>query len=157
MGNEIDNSKGITKIDGVLLTPLKNISDDRGAVLHFLKSDSPSYQKFGEVYFSLINENVVKGWKWHKILYQNFCVPHGEIKFVIYDNRFDSITKGNIQEIVLDNKGKYNLLSMPSGLWYSFKCLSSDYAVLANFTDFPHSPEESQSLPLICKDIPYVW
>jgi len=157
MGNEVENIEGFHKIDGVLVTPLKFISDDRGAVLHFLRSDSPSYKNFGEAYFSLINEFVVKGWKRHKILYQNLCVPHGVVKFVIYDNREESLTKGNIQEVVLDSKENYNLLSLPAGLWYSFKCLCNNYALIANIIDVPHSPEESETLPLINNEIPYEW
>ena len=40
-------------IEGVILTPLKQISDERGKVMHMLRwKDSPVFSKFGEIYFS---------------------------------------------------------------------------------------------------------
>lgn len=157
MGNKLININLSHNIDGVILTSLKQIRDERGAVFHFLRSDSKSYKGFGESYFSLVNEAVVKGWKYHKEISQNFCVPYGAIKFVIYDNRVNSNTKGNIQEVTLDDNENYILLTMPPGLWYSFKCLSNNVAILSNIIDFPHSINESISLPLNSIEIPYVW
>ena len=39
-------------IDGVLITPLKQIFDERGKVMHMLRNDSPVFSNFGEIYFS---------------------------------------------------------------------------------------------------------
>ena len=41
-------------IEGIKITPLKIISDNRGSVMHMLRSDSDVFQKFGEIYFSTI-------------------------------------------------------------------------------------------------------
>jgi len=144
-------------ITDLIITPLKKISDERGAVFHFLKSDSPNYKNFGEAYFSKINEGVVKGWKYHKIAEQNFCVPFGALKIVVFDNRPSSPSNGVLQEILLDDKDNYQLLSIPSCLWYSFKSVSKEYSLLANITNIEHSPDESISLPLTTNQIPYVW
>ncbi len=144
-------------IEGLSLFPLKQISDERGAVYHFLKSTSPSFKGFGEAYYSRINESVVKGWKLHKSIVQNFCVPYGKVKIVIYDDRVGSSTNGVVNEITLDDNENYNLLSMVPGLWYSFKCESSEFALLANIIDMPHSPNESVNLPLGTLSIPYEW
>lgn len=148
---------GSTIIAGLNLTPLKQIGDERGAVFHFLKSDSSNFKNFGEAYFSKINEGVVKGWKYHKLAEQNFCVPFGAVKIVVYDNRPHSATQGNVQEILLDDKENYQLLSMPACLWYSFKSVSKDYSLLANIINITHSPEESMTLPLGTTEIPYEW
>ena len=40
-------------IEGVIITPLRQIEDDRGKVMHMLREDSPVYERFGEIYFSL--------------------------------------------------------------------------------------------------------
>ena len=145
------------RIEGLSLFPLKQISDERGAVYHFLKSTSPSFKGFGEAYYSKINESIVKGWKLHKSISQNFCVPYGRVKIVIYDDRVGSSTKGLVNEITLDDNENYNLLSMIPGLWYSFKCESEGFALLANIIDIEHSPEESMTLELGTKKIPYDW
>ena len=148
---------GSKVIADLIITPLKQIGDERGAVFHFLKSDSISYKNFGEAYFSKINEGIVKGWKYHKIADQNFCVPFGAVKIVVFDNRPDSKTFGVVQEILLDDKENYQLLSMPACLWYSFKSLSDNYSILANIINITHSPEESLTLPIGTTKIPYEW
>lgn len=157
MGDEINHFDNNCEIEGVNLTNLRRISDERGAVLHFLREDSLNFKRFGEAYFSLINHSIVKGWKKHNIIDQNFCVPHGKIKFVIYDNRKNSVTRGNVQEFILDNNENYFLLSLPSNLWYSFKGIGKEYSLLANIINFPHSKEEAENLPLDTKEIPYDW
>ena len=36
-------------IDGVRVTPLARIADERGAVLRMLRSDDPHFSRFGEI------------------------------------------------------------------------------------------------------------
>ncbi|MFM2392322.1 MAG: hypothetical protein RLZZ546_299, partial [Bacteroidota bacterium] len=38
-------------INDIHITQLKKIPDERGAIFHMLRSDSPIFKKFGEVYF----------------------------------------------------------------------------------------------------------
>lgn len=154
MVNKIDKKRKIVDLN---ITPLKQIFDDRGAVFHFLRSDSKNFKTFGESYFSIVNPSIIKGWKIHTKIYQNFCVPHGAVKFVVFDNRENSPTKGVIQEIILDNQLNYFLLSMPPELWYSFKCISKEASIISNIIDMPHSSDESKIMPIINNEIPYEW
>ena len=144
-------------IKDLLIYPLNQILDDRGAVFKFLDSSSPSFSTFGEAYYSKINGGVIKGWKYHKRIHQNFCVPYGKVKMVIYDDRENSKYKGCIDEIILDDSQNYCLLSMPPLLWYSFKSESENFSILSNIASEKHDPNESISLPLINNKIPYEW
>lgn len=143
-------------IENVKIFPLKKIEDERGAVMHMLRSNQEHFQTFGEIYFSLVNPGVVKGWKLHKKIHQNMAVPEGEIKIVIFDSRKDSSTFGQTQEIVFGNSN-YCLLQLPPGVWYSFKAISPTHAIIANCTTAPHDPEESIVLPLNTPEISYNW
>lgn len=154
MGYSINHN---IKIEGVFLTKRKQFKDDRGAVFHYLKSSDETFHGFGEAYYSIINPMIIKGWKLHLEVYQNFCVPFGGLKIVIYDNRENSSTKGLIDEIILDDNINYYLLTMPPGLWYSFKCYSENACILSNIINAPHNPEESINLPIDSKQIPYEW
>lgn len=145
------------KINGLFVTDLHQIVDSRGAVFKFLSSNSVNFKGFGEVYYSKINFGIVKGWKLHNEIFQNFCVPFGKVRIVVFDNRKNSPSFGVIEEFTLDDNDNYKMLSMPPGLWYSFKCESDSFALLSNVIDKPHSQNESQSLPLINSLIPYVW
>ena len=71
-------------IHDVIITPLKIINDDRGKVMHMLRSDSKVFKKFGEVYFSTIYENKIKGWHLHKESVLNYTCVTGEVKLVLF-------------------------------------------------------------------------
>ena len=144
------------EIDGVILTELKIIKDDRGAVLHMLRNDSPLFKKFGEVYFSRVLPKKVKAWKLHKKMTQNFAVPEGIMKIVLYDNRPKSKTRGFLQEVILSQKN-YKLLTIPPLVWYGFSAIGNRSALLVNCANMPHNPKESEKLPILNKKIPYKW
>lgn len=144
------------KIEGVRIQDLRQIRDDRGAVMHMMRKDSPFFGGFGEIYFSVINPGVVKGWKKHRLMVQNFCVPCGEIQLVIFDDRQGSLTKGECLEIEV-GLNKYSLIQIPPGLWYSFRGVSEEPAMLANCATHPHDPEEVEILPLHHEAIPFKW
>lgn len=88
-------------MEGVKLHPLKHITVPKGDIYHALKSTDEGYAGFGEVYFSQIGAGEVKGWKRHNRMTLNIVVPVGAIKFVIYDDREGSTTKGEFEEIIL--------------------------------------------------------
>jgi len=144
-------------IGGVLLTELRQILDDRGAVLHMLRSDSTEFTEFGECYFSEVFPGVIKAWKRHRYQTQNLAVPVGRILIVIYDDRPNSISCGQVKAIELGRPNDYLRLQIPPGLWYGFSCVSDIPAILANCADIPHDPSESDVLPVDDPRIPYNW
>ena len=85
-------------IDGVVITPLKQICDERGKVMHMLRCDAQVFKSFGEIYFSGVYPGAIKGWHFHKRQEDYFCCVHGMIKLVLYDPRESSPTKGEINE-----------------------------------------------------------
>ena len=144
-------------IEGVFLTPLKQIKDERGAVFHVLKNNSETFYSFGEAYFSKINEKIVKGWKYHKEMKQSFCVPYGKLKLVLFDNRNNSVSRGVINEIILSDDKNYIRVTIPENIWYSFKCLSDDYCLLLNIANIKYDSNESIQMDLNNNIIPYKW
>lgn len=144
-------------IAGVTVTTLREISDERGAVLHMLRNDAEDFTQFGECYFSEVLPGAIKGWKKHTTQTQNLAVPVGRIRLVIFDNRNSSSTKGNLTIIELGRPDAYKRVKIPPGVWYGFTCISSATALLANCADHPHSKEESEVRDLNDKSIPYSW
>ena len=88
-------------IEGVLITPLKKIDDDRGSVLHMMRKDTETFRSFGEIYFSIAYPKAIKAWHLHKETYLNYACINGIIKLVLFDGRPDSTTRNKIQEIIL--------------------------------------------------------
>ena len=143
-------------IDGVIIKPLKQIPDERGKVMHMLRVDDSEFEKFGEIYFSVVNPGKIKGWHLHKKMTLNYTVVSGLIKLVLYDPRDDSLTKGELQEIFL-GEDKYCLVKIPKGIWNGFMGISSKPAIVANLATEPHDPDEIVRIDPFSKDIPYNW
>jgi dTDP-4-dehydrorhamnose 3,5-epimerase len=143
-------------IDGLIITPLRQIADARGKVMHMLRSDSPVFTRFGEIYFSMANPGAVKGWNRHKRMTLNYAVPHGTILLVLFDERPGSKTAGQTQEIEL-GENNYQLVTMPPMIWTSFKGVSDTPALVANCASMPHDPDEVERRALDDPAIPYRW
>ncbi|PIR26633.1 MAG: dTDP-4-dehydrorhamnose 3,5-epimerase [Deltaproteobacteria bacterium CG_4_10_14_0_2_um_filter_43_8] len=148
---------GQTHIEGVTLTELRQINDERGAVLHMLRADALGFKGFGECYFSEIFPGNIKAWKRHRSQTQNLAVPIGRIRVVIYDERETSLTCGQMQVIELGRPDAYFRLEISCGLWYGFSCISATPALIVNCADLPHDPVESEVRPLNDSSIPYQW
>lgn len=144
-------------IQGVVITPLRIISDERGAVLHMLRCDSEEFVRFGECYFSEVLPGAIKGWKRHTLQTQNFAVPVGRIQLVIFDNRDGSETKNKLMILELGRPDMYIRVTVPTGLWYGFRSLGDIPALLVNCADFPHDRSESETLSINDPLIPYSW
>jgi dTDP-4-dehydrorhamnose 3,5-epimerase len=143
-------------IEGVKITPLKIIPDERGAIFHMLRSDDPIFEKFGEIYFSKVYPGVVKGWHLHKKMILNYAVPVGMIKLVLYDDRNNSSTKGEIMEIFIGVEN-YVLVTIPPNVWNGFKGIGTEPAIVANCATLPYDPNEIIRLDPINNNIPYDW
>jgi len=143
-------------IDGVVVTPLKRIGDERGQVMHMLRSDSPRFHGFGEIYFSTVNPGAVKGWHRHARTINNYAVPAGRARFVLYDERDGSPTWGTVQDVMLGGDD-YALLTVPPLVWYAFAAVGGEPALIANCASLPHDPAEGERLDIADSRIPYDW
>lgn len=143
-------------IEGVVVTPLRQIADERGKVMHMLRADSPLFRSFGEIYFSTVHPGAIKGWHIHKKMVLNYAVPHGQIKFVLYDDRAGSATCGQLQELFL-GPDNYCLVTVPPLVWNGFKGIGTESAIVANCASIPHDPHEIDRKDPFDPAIPYDW
>jgi dTDP-4-dehydrorhamnose 3,5-epimerase len=143
-------------IEGVKVTQLRQIPDERGKIMHMLRSDAPGFPGFGEIYFSCIYPGAIKAWHIHKRMTLNYAVPHGNIKFVLYDDREGSKTRGEVQEIFL-GPDNYVLVTVPPQVWNGFKGIGTEMAVVANCASLAHDPDEIGRLDPFDPKIPYTW
>jgi dTDP-4-dehydrorhamnose 3,5-epimerase len=143
-------------IDGVFVEKLKKIEDPRGNVMHMLRCDAPYFKSFGEVYFSEIKPGMIKAWRKHLKMTQSFAVPIGKIRLVIFDDRKQSPTNGEIMEIEtgVDN---YCLIRIPPLVWYGFKGISEPLSLVTNCADIPHDPNEIVRVDPTDSVVPYIW
>ncbi|MBU6453171.1 MAG: dTDP-4-dehydrorhamnose 3,5-epimerase family protein [Cyanobacteria bacterium REEB67] len=144
------------QIDGVVTKKLRQIADERGKIMHMLRSDDEIFEQFGEIYFSQVYPQVIKGWHLHTRMTLNYAVVYGTIKLVLFDDREDSPTRGVLQEIFL-GEADYQLVKIPPLIWNGFKGIGVTPSIVANCASIPHDPEEIKRLDPFDKSIPYDW
>lgn len=143
-------------IEGVIVKPLRQIPDERGKVMHMLRADDPEFERFGEIYFSLVYPGVVKGWHRHRLMTLNYAVVVGMVRLALYDDRPRSPTRGELTELFVGD-GNYCLVKVPPGIWNGFKGIGTAPAIVANCATHPHDPTEIEKLDPRSESIPYDW
>jgi len=144
------------QIAGVQLTPLTQIGDERGKVMHVLKGDKELLSTIEDIYCSVAYPGKAKAWKLHTLMTQQLVVPQGSMRFVLYDARKESESYQTLMELCLGEEN-YQRLCIPPNIWYGFSCISEQPALIINTPDLSHDPDEVLRLPDDSPDIPYSW
>jgi len=143
-------------IEGVQIVPLARIPDERGTVMHMLRATDPHFKQFGEIYFSTVYRDVIKGWHRHREMTLNYACVFGRVKLVLYDERSGSATSGELMEVFL-GPDNYSLAIIPPEVWSGFKGMSEPFAIIANCCTHAHDPSRSTRLDPLTNHIPYDW
>ncbi len=146
-------------IEGVKVKTLKAIPDERGRLMELLRSDDQEFFiQFGQVYMTTAYPGVVKAWHYHKRQTDNFTVVHGMMKVVLYDNRPDSPTHGEVNEFFM---GIHNpvLLQIPPLVLHGFKCICETEGIVINIptTLYNYKAPDEHRIDPHSKEIPYDW
>lgn len=145
-------------IEGVKIKNLRLIPDERGRLMEILRCDDELYEKFGQVYMTSAYPGVVKAWHYHKFQDDNMTCIKGMAKIVLYDNRKNSKTYGEVNEFFV---GEHNpiLIHIPKEVYHGFKCISESEAIVINIPTEKYNyenPDEYRVDPYK-NDIPYDW
>ncbi|GAK51708.1 dTDP-4-dehydrorhamnose 3,5-epimerase and related enzyme [Candidatus Moduliflexus flocculans] len=143
-------------IHDVIIHPLRQVPDERGKIMTMLRTDAEWFKQFGEIYFSIVYPGIIKGWHRHKVMTLNYAVVFGSIKLVLYDERLDSPSHGQLMEI-FPGEANYILITIPPGIWNGFKGIGTTSAIVANCATHPHDPQEIERLDPFQNHIPYNW
>ena len=143
-------------INDVKITPLRIIPDNRGKVMHMLRSDSEVFSRFGEIYFSTVFYKSIKAWHLHKESTLNYVCVSGEVKLVLFDDRENSPTKNQHQELILSPKN-YFLVTIPPLIWNGFKGIGKNESIIANCLTIPHDEREMVRKDPSDKKFNYNW
>ena len=133
--------KMLTNISGIIITSLNTIWQSDGNIRHVIKKGDIGYINFGEAYFSNINKNSIKAWKKHKQMTCNLVVPSGYVRFVMYDDRSESSTKGMFDEVILSEEN-YKRLTIPPDIWFGFQSIKPITSIILNIASIKHNPDE---------------
>tara|TARA_B100001093_G_scaffold515289_1_gene591308 strand:- start:709 stop:1119 length:411 start_codon:yes stop_codon:yes gene_type:complete len=135
-------------IKKIQVTKLKTFKNINGNIFQGLKRNEVSYKRFGEIYFTYINYNKIKAWKYHSKMTLNLMVPLGEVRFVFIDK--------DHQILKLDvSKKNYIRITVPPKIWFGFKGLARNTSLVVNLSNIMHDEKEVQNFSLDYFD--YKW
>ena len=131
-------------IDGLIITELKKINNEKGSVYHGMRNTDVGYNGFKEIYFSCINEGVIKAWKMHKKMTLNLIVPVGEIRFNSIEVENGKIIK-NRSEFTI-GQSNYCRITVPPLIIFGFKGISSSVNMVLNIANYVHEDSECENI-----------
>ncbi len=114
---------------------LKKFYLKKGNVLKGLNRVDQNFNGFGEVYFSFIKKNQIKGWKKHHKMKMNLIVPLGKVEFKFYDEK-----KNKYQKIMI-GQNNYKRIFVPNNIWFAFKG-HDKINLIMNISNIIHSKNE---------------
>ncbi|MBN1772643.1 MAG: dTDP-4-dehydrorhamnose 3,5-epimerase family protein [Deltaproteobacteria bacterium] len=147
------------RIQGVVTKALRVIPDERGRLMEILRSDDAMFRKFGQAYLSTTYPGVVKAWHYHKLQDDCFCCVAGMIKLVIFDNRSESPTYRQIDELFI---GEHNLqlVVVPRLCYHGWKSIGERESLVFNIPTEVYNyaqPDEYRLDPHRNDVIAYDW
>ncbi len=145
-------------IEGVKTKKLKVTADERGRLMEILRCDEEIFQRFGQVYMTTNYPGVVKAWHFHKVQTDNVTCVCGMLKVVLYDDRADSPTRGEVNEFFV---GEHNpiLVVIPPGVYHGWKNIGEKEAIAVSTPTEAYNYEmpDEYRLPYDDIRIPYDW
>ncbi len=109
---------------------IKIIKNSKGNLIKFANLKKLPFKKLGEIYFSEVKPKIFKGWKYHKSRNQYLTVINGKVQF-----SFKKKYNGKIKKIIINGVVKPEAIYIPQKIYYSFKCLSKNKAIIVNIID----------------------
>jgi dTDP-4-dehydrorhamnose 3,5-epimerase len=145
-------------IDGVKVKDLKVVPDERGLLMEMFRSDDPDFQKFGQVYVTMVYPGVVKAWHYHKKQTDHFVCVGGMARVVLHDTREDSPTKGETNEFVIGWQ-RQRMVIIPPGVYHGFTPAGSEPAYIVNLPTelYDYETPDEYRLPFDDESIGYDW
>tara|TARA_B100000900_G_scaffold273328_1_gene233480 strand:- start:13 stop:369 length:357 start_codon:yes stop_codon:yes gene_type:complete len=109
---------------------IKTIKNAKGNIVKFFNFDQKLLKKYGEIYFSEVKKNKFKGWKFHHKKNQVMTICSGIVEF-----SFKKKDSGKVKKIKLSYPKNLYAIYIPKNIFYSFKCLSKQKAIIINLVD----------------------
>lgn len=123
-------------LPGVKVYDIKKNIDERGFFAELLRLDWGSLvedNNIVQVNLSMSYPGIIRAWHRHlrgQIDY--LCVVRGALKVCAYDDREDSKTKGQLDEIIL-NSEQIQIIRIPGFYWHGTKCIGDEPSIVLYF------------------------
>ena len=129
------------KLNKIKIIKLKISNNPKGDVLKYLTRKNKYFKKFGEVYFTEIKKNKIKGWNFHKKCWCLLAVPYGKVKFTFAKN---INTK---KKTIIIGRKNYSIIVVPPRIWFNFISIKK-ISLVVNTLNEVHNKNETLKIPI---------
>ena len=149
-------------IKDVKIKELKPIKDDRGLLMEFLRNDDEIFEKFGQVYMTMVKKGSAKAWHHHNNQDDHFICVEGKALVALCDMRQDSPTYKECQDFTLsapEIEGEHLLVKIPKGVAHGFTAIDCEQAKIVNVPTqhYNYDEPDEQRYPWNDPEIGYKW
>ena len=120
---------------------LKISTNQKGDILKYLTRKNKHLKKFGEIYFTEIKKNKIKGWNLHKKCWCLLAVPYGKVKFTFAENI------NSKKKTIIIGKKNYSLIVVPPRIWFNFMSIKK-ISLVVNTLNQIHNRNETLKIPI---------
>jgi len=158
---QLATAEGVRRelIDGVKIREARTIPDDRGTIcVAYDPRWGFTEEPMVYAYEVTIRPGAVKGWILHETYDDRLFLAAGSVRWVLFDDRPDSPTRGRLSELFFDHHHR-SLLRIPRGVWHAVQNVGGEDSRMVNFPTAPYDYEnpDKTRLPLDTDRIPYVF
>ena len=146
-----------TLLHGITQKEIPNIITRNGITTELYR---PEWEVGPDQIRHMIHDNLhagaISAWHMHEQQMDTFFVINGTIKLVLYDDRPDSSTRGELNVLYL-SRMRPILTTIPPGIWHGLQNIDHSESSFINYFDRPYNyadPDEWR-LPFDTDSIPY--
>lgn len=147
------------KIENVSVREVRHVPRDHGVITEIFRPEwDPTGLPVVHVYQSRLFSGALGAWSCHRRSTDRLFVSQGHLKIVLYDDRDDSKSKGQIMEMHAGDV-RPCLVVVPPGIWHGLQNLGHDDALVLNFPTeaYNYKDPDHYRLPYDSAEIPYQW
>lgn len=146
-----------TYLEGVLVKEVQNIITANGMTTEIYRPEWPiGTDQIRHIIHATLRANAISAWHVHQHQTDTIFVIGGSIRLVLFDDRINCHTRGEINVFHL-SRLRPSLITIPPGIWHGFQNLENTESSFINYFDRPYinSDPDEWRLPSDTNKIPY--
>jgi len=144
-------------IEGVTSKELKTFFDERGFFREIIRSTDPLFAEgFGQWSHSLMFDNVIKAWHYHKNQTDWWYVCSGVLRVGLHDLRKDSMTYKKTMDLLMGDFQTSQVIKIPPGIAHGCKTVQGPVH-LFYITSQVYNPDDEFRIPFDDREIGFDW
>jgi dTDP-4-dehydrorhamnose 3,5-epimerase len=145
-------------IGGVFVREVLHVPGDLGTLTELHRPDWDPYGPVAQVFHLRIRSGGLSAWHCHLRTVDRLFAVAGSVKFVLFDDREESTTRGRVNEFNVGEE-RPALIVVPEGVWHGVQNLDAVPASIINMPTHAYTYEDPDHyrLPPDSPGIPYTW